>query len=229
MESATRGARARNQNAAAIRPAGRARGGAASTVGDGVRKQRTCVANTQGPMALYHRSVAIVAQRVARTLTRAERTGRSTRRMRRERAAKQLDRRERTLSVARAPHEAGGVTRSGSVELNAKWREIFARIEDEELRSVCAELRAVHRDEGGRADDGGDHSRCFIASRPCTPDTCDAQRRRRSRARSPASKNIANERGRVSRKQRTKKRCARTGNEQPRQRGRSRRTAGGPT
>ena len=182
------------------------------------------------PMALYHRSVAIMAKRVARTLTRAERTGRGTRRMRRERAAKQLERRERTLSVARAPHEAGGATRSGSVELNAKWREIFARIKDEELRSVCAALRAVHRDEGGRADDGGDRSRCFIASRPCTPDTCDAQRRRRSRARrSPASKNIANERGRVSRKQRTKKRCARTGNEQPRQRGRSRRTAGGPT
>ena len=35
----------------------------------------------KGPMALYHRSVGIVAKRVARTLTRAERTaGRRTRR-----------------------------------------------------------------------------------------------------------------------------------------------------
>ena len=76
---------------------------------------------------------------------------------------------------------------------------------------------------------GGVRLRCFIACHRCTPDTCDAQRQRRSRARSTATKNIANERGRVPRKQRTKKRCARTGNEQPRQRGRSRRTVEGPT
>ena len=103
----------------------------------------------KGPMALYHQSIAIVAKRAARTLTRAERTGRTSRRMLRERAAKRGHDRHCTLSFPGAVHEANAATRSGSVELNEKWRQIFAGIKDEDLSSVCAALRAVHRDEGG--------------------------------------------------------------------------------
>ena len=108
----------------------------------------------KGPMALYHRSVGIVAKRVARTLTRAERTaGRRTRRWRRARTAKQHERCERTLSVVARPYQTGAATRSTSVELNETWVQIFAGIENEELRSVCATLRHVHGLEGLLADE----------------------------------------------------------------------------
>ena len=76
---------------------------------------------------------------------------------------------------------------------------------------------------------GGVRLRCFIACHRCTPDTCDAQRQRRSRRSRGTSQNITDRSGGMSRKQRTKRGCARTGNEQPQQRGRRRRTAEGPT
>ena len=104
-------------------------------------------------MALYHRAVAIIAKRVARTLTRAERTGRTSRRTRRERTTKQRERDERRLSVVARPYETGVATRSASVELNETWAQIFAGIEDEKLRSVCATLRYVHGLEGLLADE----------------------------------------------------------------------------
>ena len=108
----------------------------------------------KGPMALYHRSVGIVAKRVARTLTRAERTaGRRTRRWRPARTAKQHERCERTLSVVARPYQTGAATRSTSVELNETWVQIFAGIENEELESVCATLRYVHGLEGLLADE----------------------------------------------------------------------------
>ena len=107
----------------------------------------------KGPMALYHRAVAIIAKRVARTLTRAERTGRTSRRPRRERTGKQLERGERTLSVVARPYETGVARRSASVELNETWAQIFAGIEEEDLRSVCATLRYVHGLEGLLADE----------------------------------------------------------------------------
>ncbi len=108
----------------------------------------------KGPMALYHRAVGIVAKRVARTLTRAERTaGRRTRRWRRARTAKQHERCERTLSVVARPYQTGGATRSTSVELNETWVQIFAGIENEDLKSVCATLRYVHGLEGLLADE----------------------------------------------------------------------------
>ena len=107
----------------------------------------------KGPMALYHRAVAIIAKRVARTMTRDERTERTSRRIRRTRRAKQFDRSERTLSVAAPPYGTGVATRSASVELNETWAQIFAGIEAEELRSVCATLRYLHGLEGLLADE----------------------------------------------------------------------------
>ena len=73
--------------------------------------------------------------------------------MRRERTAKQLERSQRTLSVARRPYRTGVARRSASVELNEKWARIFAGIEDGEVRSVCATLRYVHGHEGVLADE----------------------------------------------------------------------------
>ena len=104
-------------------------------------------------MALYHRSVRIVAKRVARTHTRAGTAQGTSRRSRRERTAKQRERGDSKLSVVARPYETGVARRSASVVLNETWAQIFAGMEDGELRSVCAAPRYVHGLEGLLADE----------------------------------------------------------------------------
>ena len=79
--------------------------------------------------------------------------GRTSRRSRRERTAKQRERGDGKLSVVARPYETGVARRSASVVLNETWAQIFAGMEDGELRSVCAALRYVHGLEGLLADE----------------------------------------------------------------------------
>ena len=152
LESAARNARQRGQDAAAIQPVQGAALQALSAMA--YANSEHAWRTRKGPMALYHRSVGIVAKRVARTLTRAERTaGRRTRRARRERTARQRERSGRTLSVITRPYGTGVARRSTSVELNETWVQIFAGTKDGDLRSVCAALRYIHGLEGMLADE----------------------------------------------------------------------------